>query len=512
MSRIENSTKNILSNFASQILIAVLGFFSRTVFIRTLGEQYLGINGLFSNFISMLSLSELGVGTAITYKLYKPLAEHNEADTIKYMNFFKICYRAMGLVMMGIGLVCMPFIPDMINGDTGFFNVYFVFFLYLVQSVSTYIFFAYKSAILKADQKTYVVTNITTVVMIFQYIVQIILLVCLRNFYFYIAIIILGNLITNFIVSLEVDKRYAFLKKDKKTLPNKNEIKDLFKDCYALSIYKVNNVVLKTIDNIVLSKFIGLSVVGLYSNYTLIFNYLKNFMTTFYTGTIASLGNLHVSDNKEKEYKVCHTINYVTYLVYGVVAVGINSVINAVIQMWLGSEYLLERSFVHVLAAEFYIGGIARALSTFRTSMGLFQQGKYRPLIGAVINIVLSVLFVHKLGITGVILATVIANVSTYYTIDSYIIYKYGFHRSVVEYYKESILSTAGIVVAAVIIELIIIRISVPILTFLIGGILSVILPSMVLLLLNCKNSDFKEAIKLLIGYSKRVTGRVLKK
>ncbi|MBR4852392.1 MAG: sugar translocase, partial [Clostridia bacterium] len=248
MSRTENSTKNVISGLICQIVVILVGFAVRTVFIRTLGEEFLGINGLFSNFISMLSLAELGIGTSITYKLYKPLADKDVDSICKYMNLYRILYRIIGIVMLALGLLMMPIIPHMIKGDTSFFNVYVVFAIYLLQSVSTYLLFAYKSALVKADQKAYVVTNVTMFVYIAEYILQIIVLILFKNFYAYIGIVVVGNVVINLIVSLFVDRRYEYLEKNKKILPEKADVKEMFKDCYALSLYKVNGVVLKSVD------------------------------------------------------------------------------------------------------------------------------------------------------------------------------------------------------------------------------------------------------------------------
>lgn len=495
MSRTENTTKNIMSNFLNQMLTVILGVITRKVFIVTLGETYLGVNGVFSNLISMLSLAELGVGTAITYKLYKPLEEKNEEQICKYMNFFRITYRIMGIVILIIGLACMPFLTFFIKDDTSFFNEYIIFGLYLMQSVSTYVFFAYKSAIIKADQKNYVTTNVASIVHLIQYFVQIILLFLLKSIYVYIGIVVIGNMCINVIVSIEVDKRYEYLKDNKKIMPSKQELREVFKDCYALSIYRVNGVVLKSIDNLVLSKYIGLSVVGLYSNYVLIYTHLKDFLTVLYNGILASLGNVFVSEDRNKVYVICKEINNITYLLFGVVSVGIVAVMNPLIQIIFGEKYLLSDSFVVMLAVEFYVYGVLKALATYRSAMGLFQQGKYRPLLGAIINVILSLLWVHDYGITGVIFATIIANISTYFIIDAYIIYKFGFQKSVKTFYIENLKNLIVISICAIIVKIIVNGIKNVVLRFFIGGILSIIITFGLVYFFNRNNCDFINAI-----------------
>lgn len=514
MSRTENSTKNVISGFICQITVILVGFVVRTVFIRTLGEQFLGINGLFSNFISMLSLTELGIGTSITYKLYKPLADKDTDSICKYMNLYRVLYRIIGVVMLVLGVLMMPIIPHMIKDDTSFFNVYAVFAIYLLQSVSTYLLFAYKSALVKADQKSYIVTNITMAVYIVEYILQIIVLVLFKNFYAYIAIVVIGNVVINLIVSVFVDRRYSYLKKDKKTYPEKSDIKDMFKDCYALSLYKVNGVVLKSVDNIVLSKYIGLAIVGLYSNYLMVYNHLKELVASFYNGIISSLGNLYAEGEKEKTVNVFNQVNYITFILFGILSVGIYAVINPFMKLWIGEKYLLSESFVIMFALEFYIYGILKSISTFRTSMGLFQQGKYRPLLGTVINIALSILLVRKYGISGVLFATLVANISTYFLIDSFIIFKKGFKTSasLPKYFFTNIVNLIVITASAITVKSIIGLFDNAWVEFFVGGVLSVVITFLFMFIVYFRQKDFREAISRITGIMSKVLRKLKRK
>lgn len=515
MSRTENSTKNVISGLICQVVMILAGFIVRTVFIRTLGQEFLGINGLFSNFISMLSLTELGIGTSITYKLYKPLAEDDHNLICKYMNLFRVLYRIIGFVMLGIGLLVMPIIPHLIKGDTSFFNVYAVFAIYLLQSVSTYLLFAYKSALVKADQKTYIVTNITLIVYIIEYLIQIITLILFKNFYLYISIAVVGNLVINIIVSVCVDRRYAYLKNDRASYPAKESIKELFKDCYALSLYKVNGVILKSVDNIVLSKYVGLAIVGLYSNYMMIYNHLKELVSSFYNGILSSLGNLYIADDIKKTANVFDAINYITFVLFGILSVGIYSVIDPFIELWIGKEYLLSHTFVIMFALEFYIYGMLKVLATFRTSMGLFQEGKYRPVLGTIINVVLSVALVGKYGISGVIFATLVANVSTYFLIDSFIIIRKGFKNtiSLQSYYLKNIINVIIVAVSAGIIKSITNLMHYALLKFFVGGILSVVVTFLLMWFAYRKEKGFTQAVnrisKIIIKVLRKI--RILK-
>lgn len=512
MSRTKNSLRNITVSFISQIILMGFSFVSRNIFIHTLGAQYLGISGLFTNIISMLSLAELGVGTAIIYNLYKPLAEKDEKRIAQFMNLYKIAYRIIGVAILLIGLLLIPFLPKIIKGDTSFFNISLVYIIFLLQSVTTYVFFAYKSSLARADQQEYVITGITTAVNFLTNIVQIVTLLTLHSFYLYILIVIVGNLLSNLLISIEVNRRYRYMKKNGKELPPKQEIKDVFHNCYALSIYKVNGVVLKSIDNIVLSKFIGLTIVGLYSNYTLVSSYLKNFLNIIFSGILASLGNLHVNQTGEREYQIFKIVNFITFWIFGIISIGIYVVVNPFIQIWLGKEYVLGETFIVVLSADFYLYGILKALSTFRTSMGLFKQAKYRPLFGAIINTVLSIALVGKYDVAGVVFATIIANLSTYFVFDSYIIFKNGLRRSVKEYYKIQSQYFAIIAVCGFIVKMIVSQITSNFAVFFTGGVLSILIPSAAIYVLYRKSKEWCIASELFSRTAGKILGKFREK
>ena len=212
MSRIRNSFKNVFFNVTGQILTLILSFVTRTVLIKTLGIEYAGINGLISSIISMLSLTELGIGTAIIYNLYQPLAVHDEEKIRILMKFYKTAYRVISLVITVAGIIVMPFLPVIIKDDVSFVNIYLVFAFYLLQTVSSYMLFAYKSGLLKADQKEYIISQIGYIFTIITNIVQIFILIVFKDYIWYIASVVIFNLLKNIVVSVKVDQLYPYVK------------------------------------------------------------------------------------------------------------------------------------------------------------------------------------------------------------------------------------------------------------------------------------------------------------
>ena len=451
MSRKSKSMKNLTMNVISQAITIVCKFVTRTVFIQTLGKQYLGINGLFSNIITMLSLAELGFGTAIVFNLYKPLADKNKERIKSLMKLYQKVYSIIGIVVFILGLCLIPFLTKLIKGDTSFINIYFIFILFLLQSVSSYLFFAYKSALVKADQREYEIRGITYVTTLLSNLGQIIVLLVFKNFSLYVASLIIFNIVGNLAIAVKVDKIYPYLKEKEVGKISKKEIKEIFKDCYALLIYKINGVVLNATDNMVLSSFIGLEVVGMYSNYLIIVDNIKLVIKMIYNAITASVGNLHATSDVEHENFIFKVLNFATIWICGIAAVGIFVTSNDFISIWIGEDYLISQSFSVLLAINFYIWGLQMVLATFRNAMGLFQQGKYRPLFGMIINIVASIILVQKYGIYGVILGTIIANLLTYMWFDPYIIYKHGFHMDVKKYYIKNILYFMMVCISATI-------------------------------------------------------------
>jgi O-antigen/teichoic acid export membrane protein len=450
MSRVNNSFKNALSSTFGELLSIILKFITRSVFISALGTQFLGINGLFTNILTILSLSELGVGTAITYNLYKPIAEKDNEKIKILMKFYRQTYSAIGILVAILGLLLLPFLPLIIRDDLGIVNVNLIFIIYLMQSVSSYMFFAYKGALIKAQQKEYVINILGYYFSIATSIIQIVTLILIRNFTLYIFIVVLTNILKNLFVAIRVDRLYPYLKEKTEGSLSKDELKQIGENVFAILLYKINTVVLNATDNIVLSMFIGLNIVGLYSNYLLIITTIKAFLSKFYQAIGASVGDLHANDQKEHEYFIFRCLNFFTVYAYGIAAIGTFVTANIFISSWIGNIYTLSQSFVLLISIELYMSGINRLMITYRNSMGLFKQAKYRPVVGSVINLALSLYLVQFMGINGVIIGTIVANLLTYIWYDPYVVMKFGFSKPAFEYYSINIKYALTIIISGV--------------------------------------------------------------
>lgn len=444
-SRTTNTVLNFISSLGGQFLSILLQFVVRTAFIATLGKSYLGINGLFSNILSMLSLAELGIGSAILFKLYAPIAEEDHDRIQVLMDFYKTVYKFIGIIVLAIGVCLIPFLPNLINDydrlETLNINAKIIFLIYLFQSASSYFFFAYKSAIIRANQKGYIITIIHYFTTIIASIVQIATLYLFRNFTIYILILVVQTICNNLLVAYVADKSYPYIREKPQTGISKDEAVGIFKDCGALFLFKLNQIVIKATDNIVISTFLGLEMVGMYSNYYIFYTTINTFFNKIFDSVVYSFGNLHASSSSRHEYEVFEGANLVTAILGATAGVGIFVCVDEFIQVWIGHEWLIKSPFAVLLGLEIYTLAFRKILGRYRNAMGLFQQAKWRPLAGMLINLIVSIALVNVWGICGVLVGTIVADWSTYMWFDPLVINKYGFNNfhSIWRYYAKFI-------------------------------------------------------------------------
>lgn len=430
-SRTTNTILNFVSSMGGQLLAIIMQFVTRTVFIATLGKSYLGINGLFSNILSMLSLAEFGVGSAILFKLYDPIANNDHQRIAVLMKFYKSAYRVIGLAVTILGVALIPFLPKIISDydrlEALNINAIVIFLLYLLKTVSSYFFFAYKSALIKANQKEYLVNLIGYVFTIGAAIIQVICLYVFRDFIIYVTILILQVIGQNICCAILANRMYPYIKNEPRESLEKKEVFGVIKDCGALFLYKLNNVVLKATDNIVISMFLGIEMVGIYSNYYILYTTLNTLLAKVYNSVSHSLGNLHTDQKLGHEYEIFKVVMLITAILGGTAFAGIFVCSDELVKVWIGDEWVLQSPFSLLMGIEIFTLAFRLALSKYRSTMGLFQQAKYRPLFGMIINLIVSVALVNYLGISGVLIGTIVADWTTLMWFDPIIVHKYGF-------------------------------------------------------------------------------------
>ena len=436
--RLENSVKNLSNAMISQGISLILNFLVRTVFVIYLNEEYLGTNGLFSNILSILSLAELGFGTAMVYNMYKPLVNNDQRKIKALMKLYAKVYTIIGIIVAIIGIGLMPFLDYIIKDTSGIENLKFIYLIFLIDCVCSY-FFAYKRSILTADQKEFICSQYKYIFTIVKSVLQIITLVIFKNFILYLLIQILFTLLENIFISIKVNNIYPFLKEKNNEKLSKNELMLIKNDVKALVLTKLGHVMLTGTDNIIISTFIGIGVVGILSNYNLIINSVVMVISQIMTSLTGSIGNYIASNNKRNNELLFKRVEFVNFWIYSFCMICLIFLLNPFIKLWIGEKYILNQVNVIVLSINFLISGIMSTLWTFRSTIGLFTQGKYRPIFAAILNIVISVILAKSIGVVGVLLGTIISRLLVNLWYDPYIIYKFGFDKSVKSYYLRNI-------------------------------------------------------------------------
>jgi len=435
ISRTNYVIRNAWVGIGSQIFTLLLSFISRTIFISFLNKEYLGINGLFSNILTMLSFVEMGLGTAVIYSMYKPLAI-NDNDKLKALvNFYKKAYQIIGLTILILGLLVIPFMGVLIKETPDIKeNLILIYILFLLGTVIPY-FFSHKTSIITADQKNYIVILYNQAFKSIQIVFQILVLIFTRNYILYLITQILFCLITYVALSIKSDKLYPFLKDNKNSVLNEDEKKSIITNVKSVFLYKFSPAILNGTDNIIISSCIGLAAVGIYSNYYLITNSLVIMLSQLNNSFTASIGNLNAIEKTEKKEQVFYKIMYISFILYGICAILIFSLINDFINVWVGEEYLLSLFTVFTIVLYFYIDGLQYPVYAYRNTTGLFVKSKYTPIFEVIINIVLSIILANLIGLPGVFLATSISKLLVFWWVDPYLIYKYIFKTKLSKYF-----------------------------------------------------------------------------
>jgi len=492
-SRLGLSIKNMYVVVIGQILTILLNFISRTVIIKVLGINYIGVNGLFTNILSVLSLAELGMGTAIIYSLYKPIADKDEQSIVAYMRFYAKAYRIIGFIVFLIGISLIPFLGLIIQDRPDIDHLYLIYILYVLNSSLTY-FFSYKRTLLVADQKQFIISIIEKGFFLLQIIIQIIVLLIIHNFIVYLLIQVIIGLTTNIVISFRVDKTYHFLKTNKTAKLVPEDRRKLFKNISAMFMHNIGSVIVLGTDNILISAFIGIYWVGIYANYIMITGMVKTILGLMFTAATPSIGNLNHTESVEKKHEVFRAIYFLNFWLFGFSTVCLWVLLKPFIVLWIGSEFLLANNIVAIIILNFYIMGMRASVMVFRNTMGLFWNDRYKPLLESIINIVASIILMHYFGLIGILIGTFISTITTSFWIEPYYLYKIGFNnRKLREYFFLYIRYSFVVLITVLVVEKItILVVGGAVISLLLKGIICLVLVNLSFFLFFHRSKEFK--------------------
>ena len=421
--------KNGIIILAVQMFTYLMDFLCRTVFIYTLSMDYVGVKGLFNNILSILSLTELGISSVLIYSMYKPMAENDTDKLLALVAFYKKAYQMIACLVGGIGLVLTPFLPYLIKDCPELDGLYVIYLLYLANSVLSYLF-TYKMSLFQAEQKLYVCTFWSCAFSTLRNIVQIICLFLTGNFFLYLIIQLPFTLLNNLFLSRKAEKEYPFLKTEEYPSLSKEEKKSLMKNTFAMFNHRIGATILNSTDNVIISRFVGLTAVAINDNYVLITNMINQVMNQIFSALTASVGNLNVTESPETSYKVFKILHFASFWFYSFCTICLFVLLNPFIELIFGEKYLFSLPVVAMICLNFYIVGIRKIPIIFKESMGLLWQDRFKPLIEAALNLIISIIAVHYLGTTGVFIGTFISMVSTSLWVEPYVLFKYGLKMS----------------------------------------------------------------------------------
>lgn len=441
-SRTKNSINNVTVALVAHVCSVLLNFIVRTVFIRELGNNYLGINGLFSNILSLLSFAELGFGTAIVYALYKPLADDDHLHVSALMNFYAKVYRLIGIIVFLGGLIIVPFLPNLI-GDTSQLPkdlppLEYIFILYVINIAAGY-FFNYKRSLVVASQRGRIDSANQLLFAIVKDIAQIAVLLSFRSFVLYLFVQIASTLAANICISTKANKLFPYLMEYKKEKIEKTTLKEIKKNVLAMLCHKLGSVVVSGTDNILITQYVGLIATGIYSNYVLITSTITTLIQQIMSPVTASVGNLIATESKEKGYYLFKRLMFVNAYIAIFCSSYFLLLSNRFILTFWGEDSLLGFPVVILIGINFFIVTMRKSAQIFIDTVGLFWQVKWKSIIEAIINIVASIFLAKTLGmgVFGIILGTVISNITTNFWWEPYVVYKYYFEKPLTLYFVE---------------------------------------------------------------------------
>lgn len=432
--RTNHAIKNIVMSLTTQVVIVILGFVSRKVFLDSLGTDYLGINGLLTNLLAMLSLVEGGIGASIVYNLYKPLAENNQPQIIALVQLYKKLYGILAIIITILSIILYFFLGDLIKDGVTVPFIGIIYTLFVMKNVVSY-FNAHKWSLINADQKGYVIAKYNLVFNVLTTTAKIIVLLITGNYILYLIIELIIFIVQNVYNGRIVNKRYAYIKTKQKYKVDEEVKSNLVTNVKALFLHNFGSWAVFGTDNLLISALIGIKQVGLYSNYTMVVGQLGALLRPILDGVSHSIGNLIATESQGKSYEVFKIVHLVNFWIYSFASIFLYVLVEPFIDWWLGEGLLLDTlTFIFILI-NFYLTGMRLSINIFKTKAGIFAADRYVPIIEAIINLGSSLILVNYFGLAGIFMGTTISTVTVPLWTQSKLVYNKIFKKSVLEYF-----------------------------------------------------------------------------
>ena len=495
----KNASRNIVFGVFLKLYQILFPFVMRTVMMYTIGVQYLGLNSLFTSILQVLNLAELGVGSAMVFSMYKPIAEDDSTTICALMKLYKIYYRVIGGIILVIGLVLTPFIPRLISGTIpADMNVYILYLLNLFATVMTYWLFAYRNSILQAHQRNDVASKVTLGTDTVKYILQIVALVFLHNYYYFVIVLFLTQILNNIFTAIAAKKIFPQYN-PKGNLP-KEEINQINGKIRDLFTSKLGYTIVSSEDTIVISAFLGLTVLAQYQNYYYIMSSVIGFMSIIYNSITAGVGNSMLTKSVDQNYKEFRIFTLLVSFINGICCACFMGVYQPFMKLWMGEAMLLPFSLVVLLCVYFWIYEYIMMASVYKDAGGIWHKDRFRPLISGVANLGLNLLAVKFIGLYGIVLSTIVSMTIISAPWITTNIFKLIFKRSPIKYTIKLCYYAFSAAVASGISYIAIEFISIDgWLGLILKAIICVIVSSVIMMLFFFKMDEYADAVSLIM-------------
>ena len=449
MSRTLNSAKNLIAGISISVVMTLLGFITRKIFVDTIGVEYLGLNGLLQNILGIMTLLEGGFATSVIYNMYKPLAEDNKVEILGLLQLYKKVYRYIALGISIFGLCLYPFLEFFIEDSSDLDYLGTVYFIFLFNSIIQY-FTAYKWSLINASQQNYKLATINLSYQIILSITKIAILYITKNYILFLIVESICNIGLNIAVVRKANKLFPYIVNAPKYKVSPSVKKNIITNMKALFLHSLGGYFMHSTDNIVMSAYLGVGIVGLYSNYTLLTSTIKSFTNQILNSFSESVGNLIASESRDYSYKVFKTSYFVNFLTVSIPVIVLAVTAQPFLNWWLGEQYVLSNMVLALILLNFYIDGMRTTILTFKSKAGIFTKDKFTPLLQGLINLILSLLFVRYWGLKGVLMATSISIIAISFWQWPRLIYRYVFHVKLKEFFYHYFFYFAAFIISLI--------------------------------------------------------------
>lgn len=501
MSRTEKALKNVKFAFAVQFVTLLASFVSRRFFAHYLSVEYLGLSGLFSNVLTVLSLAELGIGASITYSLYRPIAEGNKPKISALMRLFKRLYTIIGIAVFVLGILVTPFlryfVDDMDETLRAIPKFYLIYFLYVLNSSVSY-FFTYKKTLMIADQKKYITSLISAVSSVVLSVFECVILALTSDYVLFMIVTVVFTLGENIASSIVAKRLYPYLDDDCEKL-SEDDLSEIKTNVSASILHNIGGVVVNGTDNILISRLVGFVTEGIYSNYHLISAALDSLLRSIFLGISSSFGDLAASCDNDKKTNVFQSMFFIGAWLYGFCAICMLCLYQPFISLWLGEEYLLSKTAVIFIVVNFYLLGMRRPGMVAREAMGLLRYDKWKSIAEAAINLVFSILLAKYFGIVGILAGTAVSTVSTCFWVEPIVLYRRGLERCAGGFFLRYALYTAVTLMALFVTAAICSAADIGgLVGFVFRAAICAVVPNVVFILMYNKTSEYKYCLDII--------------